>query len=242
MIISDLYIDIVDFLKKTSDDKIVKKYTRFFKEGYDAYGTDPVIFEKWFKKNIDNYRNTLTCEQIMELCTLLLKSGKYEEGGYAIWFMKACSGNYSKSHIIIIKEWLDNYIRNWAHTDILALEVISELIIKEIAGINDLKVWIYSGSKWTRRAVPVTLIKMINTYKINDLLLVIHPMINDKEKVVQQGIGWFLRELWKKKPGEIEKYLLKIKDYAPRTIIQYATEKMSKEEKEKFKKAKKIKL
>jgi len=55
---------------------------------------------------------------------------------------------------------------------------------------------------------------------------------------VQKGIGTLLRSLWKKQPGEVEKFLLKWKDQCARLIVQYATEKMNKEQKKKFKRAK----
>jgi 3-methyladenine DNA glycosylase AlkD len=236
MNISELYREITVFFQKNTDERIKNKYARFFKEGYDAYGVNPDIFEKWFKNKLEFYKTNLNTSELIELSGMLIKSGKYEEGGYAIWFMKACLHDFSEKHLVILKEWLDFYIKNWAHTDILAFEVISEFILRDIISPNDLTSWVKSDSKWTKRAVPVILIKTINLYKIQDLLLIIHPMINDPEKMVQQGLGWFLREAWKKHPSAIEVYLLKIKDFAPRTIIQYATEKMSKEEKLKYKK------
>jgi 3-methyladenine DNA glycosylase AlkD len=66
----------------------------------------------------------------------------------------------------------------------------------------------------------------------------IEPLMTDDEREVHQGVGWFLREAWKLKRNETENFLLEWKDTAPRLIIQYATEKMSTEEKQRFKKKK----
>ena len=60
----------------------------------------------------------------------------------------------------------------------------------------------------------------------------------DKEREVHQGVGWFLREAWKIEPAPVEAFLLKYKDTAPRLIFQYATEKMTPEEKNRFRKSK----
>lgn len=60
----------------------------------------------------------------------------------------------------------------------------------------------------------------------------------DAERVVHQGLGWFLREAWKIKKEETESFLLKWKNQAPRLIYQYATEKMSTEEKNVLRKRK----
>ena len=58
----------------------------------------------------------------------------------------------------------------------------------------------------------------------------------DPEKEAPQSPGWFLREAWKLQPAPIEAFLLKYKDTAPRTIYQYACEKMSKDQKQLYKK------
>jgi 3-methyladenine DNA glycosylase AlkD len=63
-------------------------------------------------------------------------------------------------------------------------------------------------------------------------------MLGDSEKVVHQGLGWFLREAWKLDRPPVEAFLLKWKDICARLIIQYATEKMGKDEKLRFKREK----
>ena len=61
----------------------------------------------------------------------------------------------------------------------------------------------------------------------------------DSEKVVHQGVGWLLRELWKKSSKEAEDFLYKWKDKAPRLVIQYATEKIDKKKRKIFRKSEK---
>ena len=70
------------------------------------------------------------------------------------------------------------------------------------------------------------------------MLAFIEPMMKDDERVVHQGLGWFLREAWKIDPEPVEVFLLKWKDISARLIFQYATEKMTKENKERFRKSK----
>jgi 3-methyladenine DNA glycosylase AlkD len=61
----------------------------------------------------------------------------------------------------------------------------------------------------------------------------------DAERVVQQGVGWFLREAWKKEPAPVEALLAEFKDTAPRLIFQYATEKMTPAQRTRFRAQKK---
>jgi 3-methyladenine DNA glycosylase AlkD len=70
------------------------------------------------------------------------------------------------------------------------------------------------------------------------LLDFLRPLMMDEEKVVRQGLGWFLREAWKLQREPVEAFLLVWKDRAPRLIYQYATEKMTPEEKARFRRAK----
>ena len=68
----------------------------------------------------------------------------------------------------------------------------------------------------------------------------IEPMMHDPAREVHQGLGWFLRETWKKQPEVAEQFLLRFKDTAPRLIFQYATEKMTAEGKERFMRGKRV--
>ena len=70
------------------------------------------------------------------------------------------------------------------------------------------------------------------------LLRFIRSMMQDAERVVHQGLGWFLPEAWKVRPEAVEPFLLEWKDTAPRLIFQYATEKMSPRQKARFRRAK----
>lgn len=240
MDIQKFYKEIKSFCKKSADPKLVRKYSRYFKEGYDAYGVDSKILEAEYNKWIELYGKDLSFNDAKKLGDNLYSSGKYEESALAMRFFREYKDEYKKKDLDVIKKWLDKYATNWAHTDVLSWEIIKIFLQNGIAKYTDLKDWIKSKSTWTRRAVPVSFIKILGNEKIQLLLDFVTPLVEDTERPVHQGIGWFLREAWKKEPKTVEKFLMKIKDYAPRTIIQYATEKMSKEEKEKYK-AKKLK-
>jgi 3-methyladenine DNA glycosylase AlkD len=88
--------------------------------------------------------------------------------------------------------------------------------------------------------VPVAMIEILKETADFQLLFdFIEPLMLDQERVVQQGLGWFLREAWKIRKNETEAFLFKWKNEAPRLIYQYATEKMTANEKKRFKKEKK---
>jgi 3-methyladenine DNA glycosylase AlkD len=106
-----------------------------------------------------------------------------------------------------------------------------------VVDFKDLLAWTASPHRWKRRAAAVTMVK--DFYKggranVTRALQVSRKLILDPEKVVQQGVGWLLREAWKKSPERVEDFLLKWKDQAPRLIIQYATERIDKEKRKRF--------
>lgn len=228
-----------------ADDALVAKYARFFVEGYDAYGVDfkdpqwKQKQESWLEENRD-----LGLEGFLELGDLLVRTGKYEETMLAILFVSELRDEYSPAAFARLGGWFHDGIGNWASTDVLCGRVLGEFLVRRIVKLEALRDWRDSEFKFKRRAVPVTMLEVLDkTDDYGPLLNFIRPMMMDPEKVVRQGLGWFLREAWKRKPKPVESFLLEYKDSAPRLIFQYATEKMSPEQKKRFRKtpAKKVK-
>jgi len=236
--IKKLEQEIREFLKKNAYDKIVKKYARYFKEGYDAYGIDPDKFQKKRDKWFESCQKNLTGDELLSLCENLIKTGKYEEASVALDFFIRLRGNYNKRLFDVMGKWFQKYIVNWAHSDWACGDILYFFIKDKIVPLKELMKWTESSSKWKRRAVPVTLVKLVSKDGyIKEGLSVARKLILDPERVVHQGVGWLLRETWKKSPAEVEDFLYKWKDKAPRLVIQYATEKISKEKRKKFRKS-----
>ena len=238
MKIETLVKEIRSILQAHANPARVKKYSRFFVEGYDAYGVD--LKEIRSERNawlMDN-RQELGLAGFLRLGDLLVRSGKYEEGFIAIDLITYFQKEFTPETLKRLGVWLEHGLCNWAHTDSFSGEVLSIFLINHIVALDAFSDWRGAPSKWKRRAVPVTLIKALKMeIPVNNFLKFIDPMMLDGEKVVHQGLGWFLREAWKKSPEPVEAFLLKYKDQCARLIIQYATEKMTKEKKAAFKRA-----
>lgn len=169
---------------------------------------------------------------VLNTSKLLVRSGKYEGTSFAILLLKGFSEQFKAETFTEIGKWIEIGIINWGHTDIICGYLISHFFKRNIISLNALSDWRTATNKFQRRAVPVamiTLLKLTNDY--SPLFDFIEPLMCDTERVVHQGLGWFLREAWKIKKEETELFLLKWKNQAPRLIYQYATEKMSTEEK-----------
>ncbi|MDI3503455.1 MAG: hypothetical protein PWP64_391 [Candidatus Cloacimonadota bacterium] len=219
----------------------VLKYSRFFREGYDAWGND-VSEIKTMVAQIQSAYPDLSVSQLLELGNLLFQHGKYEMGNLAIMLLETRLKDSDKACFEGLKMWFDFGVGNWAHADYLCSRITPWFLQQQIVGLPELRPWLSSASRWTRRAAAVSLIKVKRQEKVEDLLCFIEPLLTDPERVVHQGTGWLLRELWKVHPQKVEDFLYLHRNTAARLIIQYATEKLSKEERLRFRRDKKGKI
>jgi len=228
--VSTLAAEIRAYCAAHADAKLAGKWTRYFSEGYDAWGlldkNDPFWNEKQ-QEWLERYCK-IGLRGFLKLGELLFPSGKYEEGGLAIRFVRQLLDRFDAKSAESLGKWFEAGIGNWAHTDVLCSEVIAPLLASGRVEPQVLIPWRKSPHKYQRRAVPVALLGLLKTDIPVELLLeFVGPMMMDGERVVQQGLGWFLRETWKRQAQPVEAFLLEWKDTAPRVIFQYATEKMT---------------
>jgi 3-methyladenine DNA glycosylase AlkD len=234
---TELFEDIRKYCKANADEAIVKKYSRFFKEGYDAYG----LTREKIEEKVDSILSDKKVNMKLVLSTSrhLVKSGKYEETSFAIRLLKEFSEQFTAGTFKEIGKWFEIGIINWAHTDVICGIIISEFFERNIITIDAFTDWRTAKNKYRRRAAPVAMIEILkDTANYKSLFEFIEPLMMDEERPVRQGLGWFLREAWKIRKNETEEFLLKWKNEAPRLIYQYATEKMTAKEKKRFKKEK----
>lgn len=241
--INEKFNEITAFCKANSSTEIIKKYSRYFKEGFDGYGIEQKVFEQQRDQWIEQWKDEMTLENYLDLGDLIFQKGRYEEKSFVIAFIHSKRDAYTKEAFTRIGNWFDYGIDNWATTDVLCMLVFSSFLIDNVIGFDELKSWNKSESEWQRRVVPVTLVELLKKdLQPGDALSTIEPLMLDQSEYVQKGIGTLLRGLWKKHPESIETFLLKWKDQCGRLIVQYATEKMDKEYRKKFRKTKSQKV
>jgi 3-methyladenine DNA glycosylase AlkD len=232
--------EIVNFCQSNADEAIVKKYARFFKDGkdgYDAWGVASGLILDKVKQLHAN--ESVTIELLMETAPALLRSGKYEETFFLLLLVGKKKKKLKAADFDEICKWYEYGIVNWAQCDTLCTEIIPWFFLEKLVPLSRLTEWQTSDYRFQRRSVPVSMIKLLKTTTdYTPFFNLLSPLMLDKERVVHQGLGWFLREAWKKQPVDTENFLLLWKDRSARLIFQYATEKMDKEAKLRFRKEK----
>lgn len=234
---SELVQTVRNYCLANASEEQLKKSQRFFKEEFVGYGlTSPQVNLK-VKELLKSGEVSLPL--VIEAMPSFMESGRYEEISFGLLLMDGLWKHFTTDTFATIAGWFQTSIRNWAHADTLGMFILPKFLDKKILEMSAFEEWLKSPFKFQRRCVPVTLIKHIKKTKVVlPSILFVESLMNDPEREVHQGMGWFLREAWKISPEEVEPFLLKYKDVAPRLIFQYACEKMAAENKLRFRRAK----
>jgi 3-methyladenine DNA glycosylase AlkD len=228
-----IFDDFTRFGEMNTNPAVVEKYARYFREGYDAFGLAPGLVDE--RVNEILALPGFTRELMVETSLLLVGSPKYELPAAAFKLMLGFQKQWTAETFKTVEQWFSLGITNWAHTDYICGELMNLFFKKKLITIEDLNSWRTAGNRFQRRAAVVSLIKPMKTSADFDpFFRFIDPMMHDPERVVHQGLGWLLREMWKKQPIPTKEFLMRYKNTAPRLIFQYATEKMTVEGKGRF--------
>jgi 3-methyladenine DNA glycosylase AlkD len=215
----------------------VAKYSRYFKTELVAYGlTQPQVNAK--AKELSK-ESELNLDSVFEAIPQLFSSGMYEEISLGLLLIDNLHKQFSPQTFFKCEKLYSIGIDNWAHADMMGMYILPKLMTKKMITISDFKNWLIAENKFQRRSVPVTFIKSLKNNRNADFtsyFFFIEILMTDKDREVHQGVGWFLREAWKIQPFVTEDFLMKWKDSAARLIINYATEKMDKSSRLKFRK------
>ncbi|TAJ10230.1 DNA alkylation repair protein [Marinilabiliaceae bacterium JC017] len=237
MTATDLFNEVRHYCQCNSDEAIVRKYSRYFKDEYDAYGVSAELFQAKLKELLG--RPEMTLELVLETARLLIPQKKYEEVSFGLGLTQGFKKQFNMDVFREIEHWYQLGITNWAHTDMICGELLPLFLDQGLVSLSAFESWRVADNRFQRRSVPVTFIKPFKKGReLAPLLDFIDPLMMDPERVVHQGLGWFLREAWKKQPAPVEVFLHKWKNDAARLIFQYATEKMTKEYRVQFRKEK----
>ena len=79
--------EIREFHESNSDPEIIKKYQRYFKEGYDGYGIDDKVFKRQIEIWVEQWKDEMTIGSYLTLGDELMKNGRFDEKHVAISFL-----------------------------------------------------------------------------------------------------------------------------------------------------------
>lgn len=199
---------------------------RFFRHEVDTYGVRTADLKRLEK---DVYREIKRWElqDRNRLMERLWKTGKLESGVLVCHLCRRFEKTFGEAEFAMFERWLDRYVRNWAHCDGVASWLIAGAIRNVPALAPRVMPWTQSQSRWKRRASAVSLLQEAKQGRSLALILqVADELLDDRDDMVEKGVGWLLKESYPKRPEEVVRFLAPRRSRASRTTLRYAAEKM----------------
>ena len=210
---------------------------RFFKTSKGEYGYGDVflgITVPQIRKIANEYKD-LTLPQIDKLM-----ASKFHEVRFCGLVILTLQFK-SSSEAIVHKKIFDFYLKqvkaervnNWDLVDVSA-PIIGQYLIG-LGSSNQLLLKLArSKSLWQRRVAIVFTFAFIREGIPQPTLLVAQVLLRDEQDLIHKATGWMLREMGKRNPIELRRFLEKNVSMMPRTMLRYAIEKFSSTERKRW--------
>jgi 3-methyladenine DNA glycosylase AlkD len=214
-----------------------KHAQRFFKTLKGEYGYGDVFLGvpvPQLRKIATEYKD-LSLPQIEKLV-----ASKFHEVrfcGLVILTMQFKAANNAVEH----KKFFDFYmkllkaerINNWDLIDVTA-PTMGQYLIGSRSSTQMLLKLAKSSSLWQRRAAIVFTFAFIRERIPQPTLVIAKQLLHDDEDLIHKATGWMLREMGKRNPIELRKFLEENVSVMPRTMLRYSIEKFSITERKKW--------
>ena len=213
-------------LLQNVDEMTKESSKRFFKEAIQPYGVKSALVGQISKQAFKTIE-TLSKEEIFDLCDELWESGMLEESFIACNWSQLLSKRYTENDFSRFERWVNEYVSNWASCDTLCNHSIGSFLMRYPQYIENIKGWTSSKNRWVKRASAVSLIipARKGLFK-KEIFEIADSLLLDTDDMVQKGYGWMLKSLAEAYEDEVFQYVLQKRSVMPRTALRYAIEKM----------------
>jgi 3-methyladenine DNA glycosylase AlkD len=203
----------------------------FFKTGPGQYGEGDVFIGVMVPEQrmiAKKYRDMSLSEVIK-----LLHSKEHEFRLTALFILidKYTKGDL-KSKKTIFGLYLKNtkWINNWDLVDLSSHKIVGDFLLNKPRKI--LFKLARSKSLWERRIAIISTFPFINQGDSTTSLEIAEKLLGDKHDLIHKAVGWMLREVGKRcSPKEEIEFLNKYYKTMPRTMLRYAIERLTPEQK-----------
>lgn len=120
------------------------------------------------------------------------------------------------------------YINNWDLVDLSAAYIVGAHLLHGERTL--LYRWAESDWLWEQRMSIVSTWWFIRNNQFADTLAIAEVLCNHPHDLIQKAVGWMLREVGKRNPDQLLGFLDKHYKTLPRTLLRYAIEKLSSEQ------------
>jgi len=207
-----------------------KHLQRFFKTAKGEYGHGDIflgVTVPQIRKIANEYKD-LSLPQIDNL--MASKFHEVRFCGLVILTLQFKSASESIVHKKIfdfyLKQVKSERVNNWDLVDVSA-PIIGQYLIGSALSNQLLIKLARSKSLWQRRVAIVFTFAFIREGIPQPTLLVAQELLRDEQDLIHKATGWMLREMGKRNPIELRRFLERNVSVMPRTMLRYAIEKFS---------------
>jgi 3-methyladenine DNA glycosylase AlkD len=122
------------------------------------------------------------------------------------------------------------FLNGWDLVDVSAPNIVGTWLLSSPGDRSILAKLAGSTSLWERRIAIVSTLTFIRAGVFDPTLAIAKTLLHDPEDLIHKATGWMLRELGKRNPDLLRKYLRQHAGAMPRTMLRYAIEKFSTDE------------
>ncbi len=124
------------------------------------------------------------------------------------------------------------YINNWDLVDLSAPQIVGEYL--ELLDHAPLYRLANSSYLWEQRIAIVATLRWIRKGKFDDTLRIADLLLLHNHDLIRKAVGWMLREVGKRDKKLLCQFLNTRHKHMPRTMLHYAIERFSPEERERY--------
>jgi 3-methyladenine DNA glycosylase AlkD len=214
-------------LEAAVDAKFREGQFAFFKEEVDTWGVRSPALDAIQRELFHTVRAWPSGARD-ELYGELWKTGKLEAGSLVCHLARRFPREFGAEKFALFEKWIDKYVHNWAHCDGVASWLLAGCIAEQPPLMKNLEAWTRSENRWKRRAAAVALLQEAKAGRATNYILRIASILaEDKDEMVQKGVGWLLKETYPSHPEDTVLFLHRQRDRFSRLTLRYAAEKMS---------------
>lgn len=196
----------------------------FFREEIKSHGWYTAALRKaavHLRRNLAKERGM---DFVVQVADKLFSGRNLEEKIFAVFLLENQTKNFGDTEFDLFASWLDR-VSSWADHDALVHDVLAPMVACASDRVCHIFDWAKSENQWRRRAACVALIRGAREQKFaQHIVSLSNQLLNDKDDMVQKGLGWLLREAAKADPKRTVPYLMKIRKKAPRLVLRTACE------------------
>jgi len=201
--------------------------------GVQRYFSEPVRSYGWYTADLRRYAREMHKELasdpalLLEVAERLFAGAVLEEKALAVTMIEPSLKRFGSAEFRRFERWLGK-VSSWADHDALTMYLIGPMMVAGPARATRPLRWAASPNRWRRRAAAVSLIHGIRRGLFyGEAAAVTDRLLDDRDDMVQKGLGWLLREWAKHDPKAALPVLMALRGRASRLVLRTACEKLS---------------